>query len=283
MPSTRRRTVLTERDHLLLAAVGLCPLTAAQLRLVSDTFAVPFASEHRLRQRLRRLAVAGLVRRHDYATTGPGALGYFLLTREGFRVLFGPDSPTSPGWFRPVSRSCETHAQMLGEILSHAVVCAHREGVALRNFHRENALALEAAGEVVRPDAAFELLTQNGHMLSFFVEADNRTEPVRAHAQRNSIERKLRQYEAWADASGRRFRLLFVTRGGAARVRHVLQMAAQTARNPARSLVYAATLEGFLARQDALSAPCFLDHHGRPVALLPGRPAASAPTGPAAE
>src|SRR5437899_3241453 len=108
MPSASPRTILTPRDHQLLGAVALCPLTAAQLRRVSETFASPFETEHRVRQRLRQLVGIGLLRRCPYATTGPGTLCYHLLRREGFRLLFGREASLPPqGWFEPVSRSYE--------------------------------------------------------------------------------------------------------------------------------------------------------------------------------
>src|SRR4051812_36189950 len=103
MPGARPRTILTQRDHQILAAVALCPLTSRQLRTWSETFAVPFVTEHRLRQRLLQLVQGGFLRRCPYATTGPGTLYYHLLTPNSFRLLLGRDAPLpARGWFGSV-------------------------------------------------------------------------------------------------------------------------------------------------------------------------------------
>ena len=67
-----------------------------------------------------------------------------------------------------------------------------------------------------------------------------------------------------------RFRVLVVMTRCAGRLRSILSLAAQhAARNPHRSLFYAAHLDDYLAETDAIIRPCFQNHHAKPVALIP--------------
>jgi hypothetical protein len=79
-------------------------------------------------------------------------------------------------------------------------------------------------------------------------------------------------YERYQDDQAERFRVLLVTTGGAERLNHMLGCAAQLARNPRRSLVYGITLRDLLAHEHSVSSPCFQNHHGQVVALVPRPP-----------
>ena len=90
--------LVTPRDRDLFVALERSPLTVRQLLKVSTTFVYPFTSERRVQERLQRLCAAGRLRRWFYATAGRGALSYYTLTPEGYRLLHGPEvRPPSRG------------------------------------------------------------------------------------------------------------------------------------------------------------------------------------------
>ena len=136
------------------------------------------------------------------------------------------------------------------------------------DFYRENTLKLRVGDEALCPDGSFTLHTQDRRNLHFFIELDNSTERVRSDKDADSWQRKLRLYEALQDQLPRRFRVLVITTRSSDRLDHILSLASETARNPARALVYGVHLERFLDCAEPLKAPCFLDHRRRPVSLV---------------
>src|SRR4051812_36247952 len=123
--------LLTPRDRDVLLALDRCPLTVRQLLSLSETFAYPFTTERRVQERLATLCAAGRVRRWPYATAGRGALGYYTLSPLGYRLLHGHDAvlPRSHA-FAPVGVARQAHTHSLADVLVHALVAAHRTGVA---------------------------------------------------------------------------------------------------------------------------------------------------------
>ena len=71
-------------------------------------------------------------------------------------------------------------------------------------------------------------------VLSFFVELDNSTERIRSQKELESWERKIRFYDEYQYASGRRYRVLVVTTRSTERLSHILAAAAELVRNPRR-------------------------------------------------
>src|SRR5437667_2417055 len=136
-------TLLTFRDTQIFYALGRCPLTVRQLLKLSETFAVPFHKPRRLQRRLQVLRAIGWVLQWRYATEGPGAEAYYLLSPESFRLLHDEDVPL-PGHraFEPLSASRQHHTRCLADFIVHTAVAAHRSGLPLSNFHRENSLRL---------------------------------------------------------------------------------------------------------------------------------------------
>ena len=264
--------LVTLRDNDLFAALERCPLTVRQLLKVSASFAYPFTFERRVQERLQHLCAAGRLRRWFYATDGRGALSYFTLTREGYRLLHGPDARLpGRGLFGPIGVARQRHSLALAEFLVHLAVSAHQVRIEIVNFRRENEASLRMGHETLFPDSAFEVAIPDIVPFRFFVEIDNGTESVRSQQSLDTWQRKIAFYERFQDAHPERFRVLAITTGGRQRVESILQCARNQAGNLRRSLILGITLAGFLAETEPLTASCFRDHHGRSVNLVLGR------------
>jgi len=265
---------LTERDVEILLALDRCPLTVLQILKLSETFpGMPFTSPRSVQDRLQKLRTAGWVRRWPYATASRGGSpDYYKTTLLGFQLLYGKNVlPPTKRHFAEVSVAHHHHTHSLAEFLVHTVIAAHRHKVRVAHFYRENTLRLRIDDGTLWPDAAFELHTSDGRQFNFLVELDNGTERVRSDKDTDSWQRKVHLYNLFQDRSyPHRFRVLVVTTRCAGRLRSILSLAAQhAARNPHRSLFYAAHLDDYLAETDAIIRPCFQNHHAKPVALIP--------------
>ena len=262
------------RDFEVLASLDLIPLSVRQLLQLSETFEDPFPDEATLRRRLRQLQRAGLIASWRYATASAGrSPSYFRLTRTGFRFLYGDDHPEpNRRFFEPLAPNHHQHTFCLADFVTKILVSAHRQGVSLRQFAREGAVCLEAAGFRVFPDAAFRLCTQDGRVFNFVVELDRGTERVRSRQNVESIQRKLQAYDAhqatFEATDPSRYLVLFITTRSAARTQRILDLAAETMSNPHRTVFLAAGLSEVLAC-DPLQDPAFRDHRGLHRCLLP--------------
>lgn len=273
MPAHSPHRLLTARDIEILQALDRCPLTAEQILAVSQTFALPFTSERRVRERLFQLTEAGRVQRWQYATAGQGAPNYYTLSRLGFRLLNGGGAaPPSKRAFGPVSISQQHHARCLADFIVQTAVSAHRNGVDFSGFYRENTLCLRAGDDCLYPDSAFQLVERDGSGFGFFAEIDAGTERIRSPKDVESWERKIRTYDRIQDLSPKRFRVLIVSTRSRDRVSHILDLAGTLVRNPQRTLFYGISLPEYLAQANAIRSACFRDHRGRSAALVPERP-----------
>jgi hypothetical protein len=231
-----------------------------------------FTSLRSVQDRLQKLCEAGWVRRWPYATASrSGMPDYCKLTLLGYRLVYGERArPPTKRYFNEVALAHQHHTHSLAEFVVHTAVAAHRQGIAMKNFSRENTLRLQVGQKNLFPDCAFELHTRDEQQFNFLVELDNGTERVRSDRDADSWQRKIRLYEQLQDqAFPHRFRVLVVTTRSRERLDHILAVATEYARNPRRSLFYATHLDDYLAQADALRQPCFCDHHGRRVALVP--------------
>jgi hypothetical protein len=272
MASTSPFRLLTTRDIEILAALDYCPLTAAQLLKLSQTFEPPFTTERRVRERLLQLCDAGRVQRWPYATAGQGAPNYYTLSRLGYRLLHGDEAvPPSRRMFDPIGISRQHHTQSLADFIVHTAVAAYRRGLAFTGFHRENTLKLAVGSESLFPDCAFELHEPGGIARRFMVEIDAGSERIYSPKDTESWERKLRFYDRYQDSSPERFRVLILTTRSEERASRILDAAARLVTNPHRSLFYACSLPAYLGQADTLGAPCFRDHRGKDIALVPAR------------
>ena len=148
MATLSNNLLLTARDLEILTALDRCPLTAEQLLKLSRSFAAPFTSERRVRERLQQLAAAGQVRRWLYATAGRGALGYYTLSRLGHQLLRADEAAPAPKRaFGPVGIARQFHALRLADFIVHTATSAPRTGLKLAGFYRENALRLTVGSE----------------------------------------------------------------------------------------------------------------------------------------
>jgi hypothetical protein len=264
-------TLLTARDIDILQALDRCRLTARQLLKLSATFAYPFTSERKVRDRMQILAESGRVNRWTYvAIAGRANPLYYGLTRHGHRLLYGADAvPPAKRAFAPIGIAHQQHSYALAEFVTHTLTSAHASGICMSGYCPENTVCLTAAGDSVYPDAAWQFTVAEDQEFSFFLELDNGTERVRSEKDIESWERKIRTYEAFQDKTAKRFRVLVVATRSKVRVEHILRTAAQLAKNPDRSLFYGTTLAAYLAERHAVTARCFRDHRGQAAALVP--------------
>lgn len=267
--ATEPLRLVTDRDREILAALDLVPQTAVQLLTISQTFALPFTTERRVRERLQQLCEAGRVHRWPFATAGQGAPSYYKLSRLGFQLLHGEGAePPTRRAFEPIGLLKQEHTKALADFLVHTVVAAHRSRLRFMNFYRENTLRLQVGEESLFPDAAFQLVDQAGSGFNFIAELDRSTERIRSIKDTESWERKIRFYERCQDSSKTRVRVLIVGIRESDRLRRILETAARIVRNPNRSLFYAIDLPRYLDQVQPLTSPCFVDHRGNPVGLI---------------
>ena len=136
----------------------------------------------------------------------------------------------------------------------------------------------------MQPDCFFRLMAgRKAFNLAF--EIDNSTESLDSRSA-SSVRQKLTTYHAYQElvlsqwvAAGKtweqpRFRVVFLTQSDE-RAQHILSLAAETARNKSRRLVYAATHDSYVTAGDPLHAPLFLDHRGEWQSLVDLHPTAS--------
>jgi hypothetical protein len=260
---------LTPRDLDTLQALDYCPLTAAQLLKISETFAYPFTSERKVRARLSILEASGRVCRWHSAIAGRGAV-YYTLDKLGYALLHGPEAePPSKRAFAEIPTARQFHAHRLADFIVHTAVAAHRIGLQITGVCRENTVRLTAGGESVFPDWSWQLVYEGLPPLNFFLEVDNFSERIRSEKDAVSWDRKIRVYEAVQDRSPTRFRVLVVPTRGSRRVVHIRDRAAKGAHNPQRGLFTFIDLPTYLDQERPLTDACFTDHQGHEVSLVP--------------
>lgn len=267
-------TNITTRDLHLLAAIDRVPLTPAQLFTISQTFDAPFTDVDNLRRRLRRLTDSGLIQSWPYAIATDGrSPRYFKLTREGYRLVHGPDAVLPKRrHFEVIAPGHHHHTLALADVVVRLTTLASKHGVQLEQFSREGTVRVEVGSFTVFPDATFQLRMSDGRVLNFFVELDRGTERVRSKADIESIERKLRAYDlfnARYDArDNSRPLVLFITTRSSVRVDNILAATQAVMANSKRAVFLATSLEEFLAR-DTFTEAVFRDNRGLLRRLLP--------------
>lgn len=274
---------LSPRDHSLLRFLSWTPATTALLWQASATFnGDRFPDEQRLRERLRTLGDADIVRPFPVARAAGGTHNYYKLTALGFEVACGPEEPMPPrAFFEAVRPSLADHTFRLAEAIVTILIACHARGVEIVRVIRENELTFTVGARSVQPDCFVRLLAQ-GMSFNLALEVDNGTVPVDSHAA-NGIRHKLITYDAYQQqilqgwlAAGKtyerpRFRVVFLTTGNE-RAHHILDVAARITRHPDRRLAYAAPFDVFVRSADPLFAPLFLDHYGQWQALVDPHP-----------
>ena len=268
------QTRIGERDLELMTALDQTPLTPAQLLKMSDTFQAPFSDEHTLRRRLRQLSQSGLVKSWSYTIMSAGrAPHYYKLTRAGYRLLDGKDaSLPRRRYFEEVSHGRHRHTFSLAELIVRISRTAHQQGIAVRHFTRENQLMLKANGFTIYPDCAFQLVTEQGRTFNFVVELDNGTERVKTKQDVESLERKLRGYDAHQSQyrvdDPRRYIVLIVTTRSHQRLANILNLADTIMQNRQRTVFIGCDLNTML-NKDPFRSPLLTDHRHLKRTLIP--------------
>ena len=262
------------RDLEILTAIDRTPLTPAQLCRLSATFDSPFKDEHNVRRRLRKISEAGLIGSWPYAMVTDGrSPQYYKLTRDGYRLLYGQDiALPRRRYFEEISHGHHHHTNNLAEVIVHLTIMGHRQGTAIRHFARENSLKLEANGFTMYPDCAFQLATSSGKLFNFVVEVDNGSERVRSKQDVESIERKIRGYDAHqsqfaADAPAR-YLVLFLTTRSPYRLQTILSLADALIQNRQRTVFVGCDLDTF-RKTDPFLNPVFVDHRSLKRTIIP--------------
>ena len=271
MANLLQRRLITPRDLEILTAISRSPLTSEQLLKLSTTFQQPFTSVRRVRERMHELDAAWWVKKSLYATaTSGGSPAYYQLTLTGYRILYGHDAkPQTKRYFDEISISHQHHTRCLADFVVHTIVCAHHHGIRMTDFRAENTVRFTVGDESVLPDCAFRLIAPGSDPYNFVVELDNSTETVRSQRNTDSWERRIQLYDQFQDVCERRFRVLVVTTRSRERLDHILEAARALQRNPRRSLFYGVYLPDYLEQSDAIRSACFLNHRGRPTAMVP--------------
>ncbi|MCM2374704.1 replication-relaxation family protein [Aporhodopirellula aestuarii] len=283
MTTTSPQLHITDRDLELLGAIELHPLTAEQLLRLSNTFRQPFTQLRLLQRRLKRLADSGIIRSWPYSTTTGASPHYFKLNRTGFRLLHGEYEPLPKRrYFEAIAAGHHHHTRCLGDVLVHVLNNIISSGAVLQNFTRENSCRIDADGFILFPDCTFQLSLQSGHKFRYFVELDNGTERIRSAIHTESIERKIRGYDAYQSQFDAldplRPVVLFITTRSSERTRHILAAARKTMRNPKRTVFLVTDLRTFLSAADPISDVCLTDNRGRQRGLVPAQSKISSPS-----
>lgn len=270
----RKQTRIGPRDIELLQALDRCPLTVAQLLRISNTFASPFRDIGNLRRRMRALHDAGFVNWWRYAVASEGqSPKYFKLSRDGYRLLYGMDvAIPRRRYFEEIKPGHHHHTFCLAEFLVHLIDVGHRHGIEIREFAHENSFKLEAGGFTLYPDCGFQLLTQDGRSFNFMVELDNGTERIHTRLDVESIERKLRAYDAhqrqFAASDPRRYLVLFVTTRSQIRLQNIMRQADVVMINRQRTVFIGCDFKSLL-EADPVSDSVYSDHRGLRRSLIP--------------
>ncbi len=266
--------IIGDRDIELLLALDRCALTPSQLLKLSVTFSQRFPDEHTLRRRLRRLADSGYIRAWPYAVASAGrSPHYYRSTRDGFRLLYGQNAELpSRRRFEELAIGHHHHTHSLAEFLVHTLVTAWQHNVDVSNVAPENSVRLEAGEFVLFPDLAFQLTPPDGRTYQFVVELDNGTERVRTKRDVESIERKLRGYDAhqsqFPAGHSDRYLVLLITTRSDLRLQHMLELASEIQSNPQRTVFVGCNLDRWQSG-DPFFTPLLTDHRGLKRTIIP--------------
>ena len=268
---------ISTRDIELLTALDRCPMTVCQLCRLSETFDAPFTDKDNLRRRLRKFGNADIVQKFAYAIASDGRTpSYYKLTRDGYKLLYGEKvAMPKRRYFAAISPGHHHHTNSLADLIVHLCVEAYRNDAELIHFARENSVKLVADPFTLYPDSAFVIRRSDGRTFSFVVEFDNGTERVRSKQDVESIERKIRGYDAHQsqfDAHNpERYLVLFITTRSEQRLQYILDVAAEVMTQPQRRVFVGCELSDFL-KSDPFHVPIFVDHRGLRRTVVPPLP-----------
>lgn len=267
-------TIYTARDQQIHEALTLTPLDTQQLLKLSETFAQPFTSARKLRERMQEHLRAGWIHTFTYATASPGQLNYYKLSAEGYRLLHGPGAvlPRRAA-FNDVSLALQRHTRHLADVIVQTNVHAQRVGLRIFDQRGENQLPLTIGEVTQKPDFSFQLETRDG-AFTYYDEIDEGTEPITSTKQRESLEAKIRFHEDFQNATGERYRVRVFFTKASIRMVQFLNLARKHATKQ-RSIFYAVLLEDYLKHDNPLTSPMFVDHFHRLQSVVPASASAN--------
>ena len=261
-----------ERDHYLLSALYLTPLTIPQLLELSRTWPAPFFAWDTLYHRLEKLRGGRWVRRWPYAIAIDGAKTYYKLTPAGYRTLVGNDAARAPGRYSFSQMTHPWHTYWLARFIVKTLVTARRFGVTLEECYPDNTVPLAGDTSALYPDFLITVVAHDGRRYHYCIELDNATQSIRSETNLDALEWKIRRYEAWQYAAaerGENFRVLFATTGSLPHAKNIVAVAADILLDPRRELVLSCRLQDYLAAPNPFTQPVWLSQRGQRAAMIP--------------
>ena len=283
--------VLNSRVKEILRLLDRSPLPAHLIREASVTFGTEehpdgsFMSDRRVRQKMQQLVEAELVCEHDFTIAGRGVMKFYQMAPAGYRVLYQDEPPEEHRkFFRPIAKLNWEHTYANAKVIVKTVVAAHRAGIRITSFCRENELQLETPAYKLSPDHFFQY-HHGGRFFNVFHEVDLNTETLDSMNPKSWRQRIL-AYDVYQDhllniwkqnrkrEPEPRFRVNFLTTTTDHAYRF-LNLVHDLLADRRRLLFYASTMDEYLNDDDPLRQPILLDHHGRWQAIIHLHPAAS--------
>jgi hypothetical protein len=282
---------LNSRVKEILRLLDRSPLPAHLIREASVTFGTEehpggsFMSDRRVRQKMQQLVEADLVSEHDFTIAGRGVMKFYQIAPAGYRVLYQDEPPEQHRkFFRPIAKLNWEHTYANAKTIVKTVAAAHRAGVRITSFCRENELQLETPEHTLEPDHFFQFRC-GGRFFNVFYEVDLNTETL-VSANPKSWRQRILAYDVYQDhllriwKHGRtkepepRFRVIFLTTTQDHEYRF-LTLVHELLANRRRLLFYAATIDEYLNDDDPLRRPILLDHRGHWQAIIQIHPTSS--------
>jgi len=263
----------TGRDLRLLAGLYLTPMTRRQMLRLSTTFPQPFVAYKSLDKRLTTLRRRDWIQK--YPLVGIPQTGQpqdvFKLTLRGFRQLCddpGRQAPTKR-FFTPPSELLRAHQYYQGEFLITLQQALSNQGLSFSSLRPDRVIRLNTPlGELV-PDACWSFQVDSGREYRFLLELDCGTEQLIEKPQRETIERKIRQYLHLVRHRQQKLRVIFCTISSEKRMQHILTLAGQLQLNQQQSVFLGTTLARWQQSSAPLTQAVFQNHQGRAASLIP--------------
>lgn len=297
---TRKRINVqpTARDDLIFALLEIIPLTAAQVKKYSQTFPVtgdeaneneegsrphtsgPFNKEKTALRRLQLLHRGGYLYNRPYDKNGTfGATRYFQLTRKGWQWQHRFESETPPYPKRQheaISPSRQHHTRNLADALVHLHYSAHRRGFRMEIISGESEITINNNKGITSLDGEVEFIRIRDENVRFhrLLELECSTHTLRSEKHnKKTWQNRARVIDH--DAALRikndqtRTRLLTFTSRSWEKAETIADLFKEETKNPDRQVYLGTFLPEFLAEEDGLFSPIFLDHKGNKVPALP--------------
>jgi hypothetical protein len=273
MTSPSIRWQQTPRDREILAALDLCPLEAADILQLSETFTQPFTSLRRVQERLKVLTAARQVCSWRYATTGESGGAsplYYKLSLDGYRTLHRDEraQPPTKRYLHQISPGRHRHQQKLTQYIVKTHVAARRSGLQITDVYAENTHRIETPYGHLYPDRCHSLVMPSAFQAPQRIELDNSTETIWSTKEQDSIEMKMRKYLHDLAACNYAYRVQFVVTGAKQRLTNILAAAKKLQPRTDFCPFYVVHLSEYIAADNPFLAPIFASARNNRVGLL---------------